>query len=461
MHALGRHILVEYFDCRNELLNDVPYIEQSMVAAARKADATVINSTFHHFSPFGVSGVVVIQESHLAIHTWPEYGYAAVDLFTCGDTVDPWIAYNELKRLLEAGSGSSIEMLRGQLGLIPGTRQELEAHRQDLEGQLTVPNNGSVSSAGEQGVGATVAPKYSRNVWFTERAENTAHSFRHTGKQLYKEQSEFQLVEVYDTYAWGKTLTLDRMVMTTERDEFIYHEMIAHVGMFSHPNPKRVLVIGGGDGGAIRELLRHEGLEKVVMVEIDDKVIEASKLHLPAISASFDHPKLELIVGDGIEYVKNADQASFDLVLVDSTDPVGPGEGLFTESFYRDVHRILRPGGIQVTQSESPHYAPELFREIYACYRQVFGNESVHCYLAHIPTYPTGMWSFSWSIKGQGHPFENIDRAKIDAFCRQHNLRYYNSDIHRGAFCLPTFTREMVENMTPQVLAKQTETSPA
>ncbi|MBI1192998.1 MAG: polyamine aminopropyltransferase [Bacteroidetes bacterium] len=442
MQALGRHILVEYFDCRNELLNDVPYIEQSMVAAARKADATVINSTFHHFSPFGVSGVVVIQESHLAIHTWPEYGYAAVDLFTCGDTVDPWIAYNELKRLLEAGSGSSIEMLRGQLGLIPGTRQEMEAHREDHAVQLGKPANGY--SPGEQAT--SLAPKYSRNVWFTERSENTAHSFRHTGKQLYREQSPFQLVEVYDTYAWGKTLTLDRMVMTTEKDEFIYHEMIAHVGLFSHPNPKRVLVIGGGDGGAVREILRHEGLEKVVMVEIDEKVIEASKLHLPAISSAFDHPKLELIVGDGIAYVEESMDDAFDLVLVDSTDPVGPGEGLFTERFYRHVHRILRPGGIQITQSESPHYAPALFREIYACYRQVFGNEHVHCYLAHIPTYPSGMWSFSWAMKGEGHPFNGLDRNRIDAFCRQHGLKYYNADIHQGAFCLPTFTREMVEN---------------
>ncbi len=443
MHSLGRHILVEYFDCRNELLNDVPYIEQSMVAAARKADATVINSTFHHFSPFGVSGVVVIQESHLAIHTWPEYGYAAVDLFTCGDTVDPWIAYNELKRLLEAKSGSSIEMLRGQLGLIPGTRQEMEEQREQMVGHVqSAPNGQSPGFSSE----SSITPKYSRNVWFTERSENIAQSFRHTGKQLYREQSPFQLVEVYDTYAWGKTLTLDRMVMTTEVDEFIYHEMIAHVGMFSHPEPRKVLVIGGGDGGAIRELLRHEELEKVVMVEIDEKVIEASKEHLPGIASSFDHPKLELIVGDGIAYVEQAADAGFDLVLVDSTDPVGPGEGLFTEDFYRHVLRILKPGGIQITQSESPHYAPELFREIYACYRRVFGGGSVHCYLAHIPTYPSGMWSFSWSIKGEGHPLDGLDTERINQFCRQHKLRYYNAEVHRGAFCLPTFTREMVEN---------------
>ena len=441
MHALGRHILVEYFGCPEAVLNDVPAIEESMVAAAKEADATVINSTFHHFSPFGVSGVVVIQESHLAIHTWPEYGYAAVDLFTCGDTVDPWIAYQALKKSLQAASGSSIEMLRGQKALIPGSREDLSEQREDH----------AEAFPSKDGEAALEAPKtlYQRNIWFTERSDETAISFRHTGRQLYKEQSPYQLVEIYDTYAWGKTLTLDRMVMTTEKDEFIYHEMITHPAMFSHPNPRRALVIGGGDGGAVRELLRHEGVEEVVMVEIDEKVVEASRLHLPAIAEAFDHPRLKVLIDDGIAYVAAAEDASFDLVIVDSTDPVGPGEGLFTEAFYRDVHRILRPGGLQITQSEGPHYAPEVMAEVYACFRNVYGKNNVHCYLAHIPTYPTGMWSFSWSIKGEGHPYNKLDEARADAFVEQHGLRYYNAAIHRAAFALPTFTKRLVEGLAP------------
>jgi spermidine synthase len=441
MHALGRHILVEYFGCPADVLNDVPYIEESMVAAAREADATVINATFHHFSPFGVSGVVVIQESHLAIHTWPEYGYAAVDLFTCGDTVDPWIAYRALLKSFQAASGSSIEMLRGQLGLIPGTREDLAADRADHAEALPSVAEGASREAPE--------PVYERNIWFTERDKNLALSFRHTGKQLYREQSPYQLVEVYDTYHWGKTLTLDRLVMTTEKDEFIYHEMITHVGVFSHPGVRRALVVGGGDGGAVRELLRHPGIEEVVMVEIDEKVVEASRLHLPAIAEAFDHPRLDLRIADGIDYVRQAADASFDLVVVDSTDPVGPGEGLFTEAFYADVHRILRDGGIQVTQSEGPHYAPKVMTEVYACFRRVFGPDNVHAYLAHIPTYPTGMWSFSWSVKGGGHPHEGLDAGAVDAFAEAQGLRYYNAEIHRAAFALPTFTRRLVDGERP------------
>ena len=169
MNALGRHVLVEFFECSPEVLNDVIIIEKSMVDAAVEAGATVINSTFHHFSPFGVSGVVVIQESHLAVHTWPEYGYAAVDLFTCGDTVNPWISYQYLLRAFKASHGSSMEMLRGQLDLLKKT-----ADLGDLPG------------------GTELTPeeiKYNRNIWFTERGENIALSLRHRGDPLFREQS--------------------------------------------------------------------------------------------------------------------------------------------------------------------------------------------------------------------------------------------------------------------------------
>lgn len=452
MNALGRHILVEYFGCPTDILNDVPLIEESMVAAAKDADATVINATFHHFSPFGVSGVVVIQESHLAIHTWPEYGYAAVDLFTCGETVDPWICYRSLLKSFQATSGSSIEMLRGQMGLIPGTQQMLAEQREEHADKLPSVAQGASREAPE--------PRYERNIWFTERGEDLAHSFRHVGQPLYKEQSEHQLVEVYDTYAWGKALTLDRLVMTTEKDEYVYHEMITHVPMFSHGAVKRALVIGGGDGGAARDLLRHPGIEEVVMVEIDGKVVEACKTHLPDIASAFDNPKLDLHIDDGIAYVHNAASASFDLVIVDSTDPVGPGEGLFTEAFYREVHRILRPGGIQITQSEGPHYAPEVMKEVYACFRGIYGDDQVHCYLAHIPTYPTGMWSFSWAGKARedgshGHPWKDIDTEAIDRFAAEHKLRYYNADIHRGAFALPGFVRNIVVPSKDRVHAQE------
>lgn len=425
MASLGRHIIVEYYDCSPDALNDVVHIEKSMEGAARDAGATIINSTFHHFSPYGVSGVVVIEESHLAIHTWPEYGYASVDLFTCGDTVDPWISYQILKDAFKAGHGSAMELKRGEMALL--TRKNFDVKQLRDE------------KSSEKGT-----PIRTRDVWFTERDDKIALSLKHDGK-LYDVQSDYQRVEVYNTQAYGNMLTLDGMVMTSEKDEYVYHEMITHIPTLTHPNPKRALIIGGGDGGTAREMLKHESLDEVVMVEIDEKVIEACKQHLPSIASALDDPKLNLIVDDGIKYVKAATEGSFDIVIVDSTDPVGPAEGLFSVDFYKEVYRILSEDGIMITQSESPRFNNKVFKEIYEVYRTIFGKDKVHCYLAYIPTYPTGMWSFSYSTKGNAHPTANFDKEKSKVFAETHDLSYYNEEIHESAFALPNFVKRMID----------------
>ncbi|MFA0964315.1 polyamine aminopropyltransferase [Roseivirga sp. BDSF3-8] len=425
MGALGRHIIVEFYDCSPESLNDVVHIEQSMCGAAETAGATIINSTFHHFSPYGVSGVVVIQESHLAIHTWPEYGYASVDLFTCGDSVDPWVSQAELKKAFQSAHASAIEMRRGEMSLLK---------KRDF----------NVAQLRDQASAEDGTPLRSRDIWFTERNDNIALSLKHSGEKLYEAQTDFQKVEVYKTLAYGNMLTLDGMVMCTEEDEYVYHEMITHTPMLVHGKAKRALIIGGGDGGTARELLKHENLDEVVMVEIDDKVVEASKLHLPAISKSLDDSRLTLKIDDGIKYVNECADEAFDLVIVDSTDPVGPSEGLFTKEFYQQVHRILTSDGIMITQSESPRFNNKVFKEIYQVYREIFGMDHVHCYLAHIPTYPTGMWSFSFSSKGQLHPLKNYDEARAEAFCGKHDLQYYNPALHRSSFALPNFVQRMI-----------------
>ena len=174
------------------------------------------------------------------------------------------------------------------------------------------------------------------------------------GDVLFSKQSEFQKVEVFETESsLGRVLTLDDLMMTTEGDEYHYHEMIAHIPMINHKNPKSVLVIGGGDGGTVREVLKHDTVEKVVLCEIDGMVIEACKKFLPTISCELDNPKVEILVQDAIEYIKNK-KDEFDIVLIDSTDPMGPGEGLFTEEFYTNVKNSLKKDGIMVAQSESP-----------------------------------------------------------------------------------------------------------
>jgi spermidine synthase len=425
MESLGRHILVEYFDCSPDILNDVITIEKAMVDAAKESGATIINSTFHHFSPFGVSGVVVIEESHLAVHTWPEYKYAAVDLFTCGESVNPWISYEFLRNAFRAANGSSLEMLRGQLSLLDKSDYDMQKARDEFKKKYT-------------------EPKFTRDIWFTERDQNVATSFRHSGDPLFREKSPYQKVEIYNTYQYGKMLTCDGMAMCTETDEHAYHEMITHVPMLTHIDPQKVLVIGGGDGGAVREIVKHEGIEKVVMVEIDKVVIEACKRHMPSLSSALSHPKLDLQIADGIQYVNDTADASFDIVIVDSTDPVGPAEGLFGAEFYQQAHRILKPAGIMVTQSESPRFNVQVFKEIYQCYHDIFGRQNVHCYLAFIPIYPSGMWSFSYCSKNGTHPIKNIKEQQALQFIEKQQLSYYSLDVHKAAFALPPFVQALL-----------------
>ena len=425
MRSLGNHILVEFHGCSAEILNDVPHIEMSMNAAAKEAGATIISSVFHHFSPFGVSGVVVIQESHLAIHTWPEYRYAAVDLFTCGDSVSPWVSYEFLKRAFQAEHGSAIEINRGQLELLEKTDIEL--------GELR-----------DQATQKLVTPKYSRSVWVTDRNENMALSIRHKGDRLFREKSPYQTVEVFDTIQYGKMLTIDKMVMCSEKDEKAYHEMLIHVPMVTNPDVKRALVIGGGDGGSARELVRYPNLEQVTMVEIDEVVVRASREFLPSLSCQLDNPKLDLRIEDGLEYVKNAPDEQFDLIVIDSSDPVGPSEGLFSQAFYQDAYRCLRQEGILTAQGESPHFNQAAFVDLNQCLRRVFKPEDVWCYLVFIPTYPTGMWSFNYCSKGGRHPLKDVDEGRSRQISKDFDLQYYNHDIHHAAFCLPTFIKNML-----------------
>jgi spermidine synthase len=422
--ALGNHILVEFMNCDPHIMNDVAAIERDMVAAAQKAGATVINSTFHHFSPWGVSGVVVIQESHLAIHTWPEYGYAAVDLFTCGD-MDAWISFDHLKDCFKSISYSAIEMKRGSVNLLTRNDFDMSTMRQRAS-EWRNPDF------------------FTRNVWFTDKDENQALSLRFTGEVFFDVQSPFQRVRILESYKYGKMLALDDMVMTTINDEFHYHEMIAHPAMFTHGNAKNVLVIGGGDGGTVREVLKHSTVEKVTMVEIDGEVINACKEYLPTIAAAFDHPKLNLIVDDGIAFIKQAEKESYDIIIIDGSDPVGPAEGLFSVEFYTNCFNALKEGGILVAQGESPKFNEKAFSELNHTLQDIFGSTNAPVSLFFVPTYPTGMWSFQYGLKNANHPKDISNSSIIDSFVEEKGLQYYNSDVHKGSFATPNFVKQLI-----------------
>ncbi len=256
-------------------------------------------------------------------------------------------------------------------------------------------------------------------------------------KILYSERSPFQKIEIVESKKFGRVLFIDGFIMLTERDEFVYHEMMAHVPLFVHPNPRRILVIGGGDGGTVRECLRHSTVEQVDLVEIDEMVTQACLQYLPSVANELSSERVICKFEDGVAYVKSAEQR-YDVVMIDSTDPISVGEGLFTREFYRDCFHILNEDGILVNQSESPSWLPEIVRGIYNKLSAVFPK--VDFYQAHIPTYPSGHWSFGFASKIYD-PLKDFQKARY----RNSNLefRYYNEVLHTGAFALPTFFQNL------------------
>lgn len=264
---------------------------------------------------------------------------------------------------------------------------------------------------------------------------------------LFSEQSPYQKVEILRTDSWGNLMTIDGLVMLSEKDEFVYHEMLVHVPLLTHPEPKRILIIGGGDGGSAREALLHPTVERVDMVEIDQVVVEASKRHLPEVGR-FDDPRLTVLYEDGIEFVRRAarNAQTYDVVIIDGSDPVGPAEGLFEASFVQDCRALLDDRGVFCSQSESPWvgaFHPGMKRLHGALEREFV---RVGTYLCWIPLYPAGMWSMMLGSMGPDPLSEEV-LARSEMACKRYlsGCRYYNAEIHRGAFALPSFVREILE----------------
>jgi spermidine synthase len=271
--------------------------------------------------------------------------------------------------------------------------------------------------------------------WFYEHYRDTSAIGIHTTGLLHAEKSEFQSIAVHETAGHGRLLTLDDMVMVTELDEFVYHDLLTHVPLCVHPNPRQVLVVGGGDGGSVREVLKHASVERVVQCEIDERVTRVCQEFMPSIAGALEDPRVELVFADAAAYVKQH-PGSFDAILVDSTEPIGPAAALFAEEFFRDLEGALRPGGVISSQAESPFYAPEVVRDLFATVRRVF--RSVHGYYGVIPTYPGGGWVFCLASHERGPDHVDLERAAALT------TRYYSSAVARGAFMLPPFIAELV-----------------
>ncbi|MBP2019830.1 spermidine synthase [Symbiobacterium terraclitae] len=271
--------------------------------------------------------------------------------------------------------------------------------------------------------------------WLIEEQTPSYRTQWRVRRVLHEEQTPFQHLQLVELEDFGRALVLDGAVQTTVGDEYIYHEMIAHVPLFTHPNPERVLVIGGGDGGTAREVARHPSVKGIDMVEIDRAVVDACRRHLPETACGLDHPKVNLVIGDGLAWVAGRSDA-YDVILVDSSDPVGPAEGLFNRTFYENVYRALKPGGIFVAQVLSPFFHQKLIRDVYQVVASIFPITMP--YLAVVPTYPSGLHCFMLGSKEHSPLRPGIGAPTW-------RTRWYTPEVHRAAFQLPPVVAELLQ----------------
>lgn len=391
----GTHLIIDLYGA--ERLDDLDWIDETLRECVKAAKATLLDLNLHHFTPHGgVSGVAVLAESHISIHTWPEYQYAALDIFTCGHS-EPHNAIPVLKERFKPSRVAVDEQLRGK------------------------------------------AP-YSQ--WIPEVLHPGYRSSFETHNVLYDSGSELQRSRVFEHQRLGRVLMIDDILQTTEADEFVYHEMMSHVPILAHGNVKKVLVIGGGDGGMIEEVLKHKSIERVVMVEIDRTVVDLALQWFPSIhKGAFDDPRMELVITDGFVYCGETEER-FDVIIVDSCDPVGPASILFTEEFYARCKRCLTPGGILVTQSGCPFWQD---KELTTCYRGLAANfKDATAFVAAVPLYVGGLMAFGWATDNADH--RNVPVEVLEERFKAANIQtdYYTPAVHKAAFALPPYISKLL-----------------
>ena len=280
-------------------------------------------------------------------------------------------------------------------------------------------------------------------LWFSEPHTPDVKLSIRVDRQIYSGESEFQRIDIFESPELGRFLVLDGFVMLTEKDEFIYHEMMVHVPMAVHPNVRSVLVIGAGDGGVVRELAKYPEIERIDLVEIDEQVVWVCKEHLPRVSCSMGDERLHIYYEDGLKFVRRKEE-EYDLIIVDSTDPFGPGEGLFTREFYGSCYKALKEEGVMVNQHESPFYEADAVACMRTHRRIVESFPISRVYQAHIPTYPSGHWLFGFASK-RYHPVHDLDGERW--LERGLETRYYTPKLHQGAFCLPAYVEKLLRKV--------------
>jgi len=432
----GLHLTGDLFDCSctSALLTDLEKLSTLCRDATVAAALTIVDEKYHVFpdwngQPGGITGAVLLAESHLAVHTWPERRGVTLDVYVCNFTDD---------------NGGKAQQLFDALMI--AFRPTSQVVNRITRGDLAASTDSTATPVSALAPAGTADASELIFDWLNA---NSGYGFT-ASRRLHAIDSPFQRVEVYDTPQFGKLFRLDGRLMTSEKEEFFYHECMTHPALLTHPNPQSVLVIGGGDGGSSEEIFKHPSVRRVVMAELDAAVIDVARTHLGAIHrGALDDPRLEIHIGDGFEYVKNAAE-KFDLIVLDLTDPDTPAFHLYSEEFFRLCRDRLNPGGILTLHLGTPVYAPDTVRRNAANLRKVF--KQVHPLALFIPLYGS-LWCL-----GVASDTANPRLMSAEAIAgrmrerRLGALQYYNAELHSGLFALPTFVKALTD--PPQAPAR-------
>jgi spermidine synthase len=395
----GLHLIGDLTGCRcdPQLLLDGSCFRAKCLEMVEASGLTTMAATFHQFEGSGFTGTVVLAESHLAIHTWPERQGLTLDVYVCNYSDDNSAKARKLFALL-------VDFFQPA---------EIASHAVDRGEHLLM-----------------------------EPLNDSTGFYIKASRQLGEWQTRFQKMQIYDTPHYGKLFRLDGFNMTSEKEEFVYHENLVHPALTAHAAPKRVLIIGGGDGGSSEEALKHPSVEQLTMVEIDADVIDVAKQHFQAVhNGVFANPKLRVLVDDGMKFVRDAHE-KFDLVTLDLNDPVGPAAALYSSEFFQQLRQALAPGGALTLHLGSPVAQPQRVAELAQRLNSVF--RIVRVYTMYIPLYGS-LWSMavcSDKLDPKAFTADEIDR-RIDARKLQ-ELKYYNGETHEGVFALPNYVRDLV-----------------
>lgn len=436
MEPNGVHLLCEFSGCNPSLIGTVQAVQAAMHSAAQAAHATALNSYFHQFQPAGVTGFICLAESHMSIHSWPERSYAAVDIYTCGSLMEPARAIDFLKEALGAREVKTREVLRGLRSGTLGYTSADTSH-DGVERQ------------------AHSAPAVE---WYDEADADSSESHRFAVSEwLFRKESAWQEVDIFRNPGLGKILFLDGVSQSAERDEYIYHEALVHPGMLLHPDPRSVLILGGGEGASLREVLKHRTVERATMVDIDGELVQACRELLPEWSAgAYEDPRAELIIADGKEWVEGHEDR-FDVVIMDLTDQVdlGPSFPLYTQDFLRTIRGRLNPGGMLVVQAGVLN-SLEYFS--HCTIRRTLGSvfPSVHSYTQYVPTF-LSEWSFILASDEDLTPAQAVGRIDQQIAARLTKpLLSYDGVLHQRLFALPKDLRKALAT-TGEILTTREE----